>query len=357
MPDWMERIRSAVGNGGHDTMTWSAGDGALLVMPFAARILGCRVDGVEGNLFWHCPDAEDQARTTELLKAPAAMGGDRLWIAPEIAHHWPSLEAARGNKWMQAYCVPAIVDPGDYQIIESDDGHLRAEADMALHDHRVSKSISFRVERQFTVEPEPLPGIPTALKVVSFTIRNRLTATGGDEGAVAGAWDILQLPARGGGGTIICPTLHPIDAPHCYFEPFGDHVKTGPGVVSVRIDAQRQFKLGLPPQSCLGRMGYYRRGADGQCTLIVRIFGIVPGAPYVDTMRSCPDDQRTGGDCLQVYNDDGAYGEFGEMEYHDPGIVVGQHPTSREGTSITHVLAGPQSEVEEAAQWLLGVEI
>ncbi|NJL31318.1 MAG: hypothetical protein HC898_06630 [Phycisphaerales bacterium] len=32
------------------------------------------------------------------------------------------------------------------------------------------------------------------------------------------------------------------------------------------------------------------------------------------------------GDCVQAYNDDGTFGGFGEMEYHDPAIVAGRQP-------------------------------
>jgi len=355
MTDWMDRIKSSMGGAGCQTVVLDAGDGQLLLTPHAGRIVGCALDGVEGSAFWYHPDAEDPTAMKRIVaQGDVMLCGDRLWISPEVAYHWPDVDAARDDPFA-TYGFEPEIDPGRYRLVDADSDRLELQAEMSLTDHRVDKRIELRVQRQISVEPEPTAIFPDSLKRVSFTIRNALTAAGGDEGAAAGAWDILQLPVS---GTLVCPTVGAPAEPNCYFGPFGDkHVCRSDRAVCFLVDAKRQIKMGIGADQTTGRMGYHRPLSDGRSVLIVRIFAPQPGAPYVDMPLSRPRRQRTGGDCLQAYNDDGGYGLFGEMEYHDPAVIVGQTPATRTGSCITHVLAGPDADVQSVGQALLGVPL
>jgi len=43
----------------------------------------------------------------------------------------------------------------------------------------------------------------------------------------------------------------------------------------------------------------------------------------------------TPGDAVQVYNDDGNFGNFGEMEYHTPALVAGAGNDLIQDTNLT----------------------
>jgi hypothetical protein len=352
MSDWLARVQDAVQAAGFDTRLWHAGDGGLLLSTYAARIVGCQLPGVSENIFWNSPDIEDPAKAKDAMKAAGSrIGGDRLWIAPEVAYNWPNLAAARIQPFGANYLLPPEMDPAEWRIVENLTGHLHLTAQMTLVDRRVNKNITLRVNRQFNLVGRP-EGLPKTIRSASFAIRNDLATLETDGEAVAGAWDLLQVPT---GGVLVCPTLVPVRQVRRYYASFRDQdiIKDGR---SVRFHARgdRVVKFGLSAQQTTGRMAYLRR-AGRVTTAIVRIFEALPGEPYVDLPRDSS--QRFGGDALQAFCDDGRFGSFAEMEYHDPALIAGASVTSRSGYSVTHVLAGPDAPVRKAAAELVGVRV
>jgi hypothetical protein len=320
-----------------------AGDGELLVTVRGARVLACRMPGVDGNLFWHPPKLERQSDEIG--------GGDRLWIAPEVGWCWPSLDQARQDP-IRFAAVPATMDPGSYTDAGRWPGGIHLDQSLELQDVRDGKRIGLQVRRVVAAIVPP-HAVPAGVAVCSFGITNALTVTGGDEGAVAGAWDILQVPPT---GTLICPTTQRPSV-RSYYDPFGDrHVAVADDHVRFLIDGQRRIKMGLRPEHTTGRMGYFRPIDARRAALIVRVFPSLPGEQYPDIPRDHPANQRTDGDALQAYNDDGTYGGFGELEYHDPAVRVGGCET-RTGQCVTHVLTGDAGAVVEAGRSLLGVAV
>ncbi|MEE9405114.1 MAG: DUF6786 family protein [Algisphaera sp.] len=316
--------------------TLSAGDGTLQVATRGARVLSCHVDGEDANLFYE--DAEGN-------------GGDRLWIAPEVAYNWTSLEAAREDP-VAASATPKVMDPGTWAVHGTWDGGLTLAQSLELTDVRDGKRIELAIKRTVSAIAPPF-GLPDGVACTSFTVVNDLTATGGDDGAVAAAWDILQIPVT---GTLVCPTTRRVE-PRSYYEPFGDkHVQVADDSVRFLVDHKRRVKMGLRPEHTTGRMGFLRSLKKGQSSLIVRVFSVLPGEQYVDIPRDHPADQRSGGDALQAYNDDLTYGPFGEMEYVTPAVVVGgcQH---RNTACVTHAMVGPDALIREAGEALLGVAV
>ncbi|MEM9418195.1 MAG: DUF6786 family protein [Planctomycetota bacterium] len=324
-----------------ETTTIQSGDGAITVATRGARILECRVHGAPGcdeNLFY------DDGKGN---------GGDRLWIAPEVAYYWPSLEDALRDPVGTAE-TPADVDPGDYEVVgDYEDGKgLVLRNDCSLIDSRNEKAIGLELTRSFAAADTPTD-LPEGVKYVSFAITNELLVRGGDDGAVASAWNILQVPPT---GTLICPTKGKVD-PRSYYDPFGDnHVQSDDTAVRFLIDAQRRVKMGIKPADTLGKMGYYRPVGNGISTLIYREFEVDLEGTYVDIPRDHPAEQRSDGDALQAYNDDQTFGNFGEMEYVAPAVIVGE-VESRAVTCTTHVLAGPDAAVKAAGEALLGVAV
>ncbi|MCE9592431.1 MAG: hypothetical protein K8S99_18145 [Planctomycetes bacterium] len=352
MPDWFDRIDSAVRSAGFETRVWSVGAGRLLITPFAARVLSCRMDGVEGDLFWHNMDIERAEKAKAIMNsAGGGLGGDRLWLGPEIGFSWPDIKKARISPW-DSYKVPRQMDPADWHIAEEAQNHLRLTAEMTMRDGRIQKSVTVRLARQFNVIDAP-PNLPAGVKSLSFSIRNELAVLAGDDGAVVGTWDLLQLPA---GGTLVCPTLGPVSSPRIYYGAFDpQRMSHDDRAFRFQIDGKRQLKFGLTPWQTTGRAGYHRPVGGGISTLIFRTFGTQPGEPYIDLPLTS--DDLTGGDALQSYNDGGQFGGFGEMEYHDPGVIVGRSPETRSSSNTTHILAGPDAAIREAAKVLLGVPV
>lgn len=378
---WFDQLHERVEREGQRPHVLRAGSGRLLAVEHGARLLACELPGIDHNLFFDTACLGEQQPVT---------GGDRLWIAPEVAYFWPSLDDARRDP-KGAAVTPPQIDPADYRPRGvASESEFALETQMKLADQRNGKTFGVSVTRGWrggissALESEAHAG----LRGCGFVTTHGLSLSGGgtegpadNPGAsgVAGAWSILQVPP---GGTLICPTTARVD-PHSYYDPFGhQHVAVDDRCVRFLIDGQRRIKMGIRPEHTTGRMGYYRppgstpnnisgsNGGAGLSSLVVRIFGVFPGEPYCDLLRgdSAHDAFARGvllesalrGDALQAYNDDGdafAGTTFGEMEYHDPCVVEGCGPGLRTGASVTHVVVGPDEAVRAYGAELLGVEV
>ncbi len=354
MPNWFDAIAESTRKHDAQPQTLEVGDARLLVTVHGARLLACdfpKVRGLDTNLFWSHPSLLTP-ESSDAAFAEGPIGGDRLWIAPEVGFIFFDLKNARRDP-ITFGKTPTAMDPGDWRIIEQSQNHLRLQTEMTLTDHRLKKDITFRAARQFDSVGRP-DGIPKRLRWAGVAIRNELTLLESQTGTMAGAWDLLQLPPT---GWLICPTVGEVKKVNSFYDSFGPkHVKIDKTSVRFLIDGKRRVKMGVPPHQTTGRMGYYRKLPGGKLSsLIVRMFGPQPGEPYIDLPRSS--NAFFGGDAVQAYNDDGRFGGFGEMEHHDPALVAGQEPAVRNGSCVTHVFVGSDADVKAAGRVLLGVRV
>ncbi|MEM1207990.1 MAG: DUF6786 family protein [Planctomycetota bacterium] len=389
---WFDDLHERAADEGQRPHVLQAGDGGgrLLITEHGARVLACELPGVDDNLFFHTDHTGAGGAKGKVT------GGDRLWIAPEVAFFWPSLEDARRDPKGTA-AVPDLIDPAGYRnTTDTDEVSTTLELCQSwsmdreglIKNKRGGGRLNLQRYRTFTW-PSSLGAFDFETVVAcSFSIVHSMTCMdeGSDPGRIAGIWDILQVPI---GGTLICPTTinvaesdrytageqshceTPNAGPRSYYEPFGErHVAVEEDCVRFLIDGQRRTKMGILPEHTTGRMGYYRPLGDGRSSLIFRSFGVFPGEPYCDLPVNHPahDAVAAGkdhpemfrGDALQAYNDDGdAFpgASFGEMEYHDPCVIAGRGPTSRTGSCVTHVMAGPDGAIKRLGRELLGVEV
>ncbi|WP_428389701.1 DUF6786 family protein [Mucisphaera sp.] len=345
---WFDRLCEGVEARGWSPVVMTTEGGRLLAVRENARLLGVEVAGAGDNGVWHDPAFEDPKGSGPI----SGGGGDRLWIAPEVAYYWPSLELARKDAGKYAI-LPADVDPGRYAEVSSDAKGVAYGTTATLKDHRVGVTIAFEVLRTFRL-CEPLAGLGEGVTCLSYAMENRLTLGSGDFGAVAGAWSICQVPT---GGVLHCPTVREALAEvTSYYEPFGERVTVDGDGVRFRVDGLAKIKMGIAASATSGRMGYYRETEAG-ALLMLRAFPSLPGEPYVDVPISAESKQRYGRDVLQAYNHDGGPETFGEMEYHDPALVVGRGPEVRSGVSVTHAVFGEAAKVRAVGEAFLGMRV
>jgi hypothetical protein len=346
MSSAIETIEKTLAASGIKTLRLSFGAGSFLFTVNAARLLVAELPGVRGNLFWHHPDVENpQAASKAFGSGGGNIGGDRLWLGPEIAYMWPTTADARRDPF-GTWFMNRAMDPGAYQLLDHGTDHVTVTTDMSLTDQRSGQKISTRVKRTYN-KPGNSPRWPAGVVGASFSTTSELTLLSGDPGAVACTWPLLQVPP---GGWLICPTHQPVAEPRSYYNPWGEKLRTTPSAVITTVTGEGNNKFGLSPTQTTGRMGYLRKVGD-VTTLIFRAFDPQPKEPYVDVPRDS--DERFGGDALQSFNGGG----FGEMEAQDPAIIAGSGPTSRTNRFVTHVIAGPDAAVREVASELLGVKL
>ncbi|MES2693277.1 MAG: hypothetical protein V4773_07370 [Verrucomicrobiota bacterium] len=314
----------------------------ILVSEFGGRILALAPDG-KTNLLW-INLATFKSGQIDKWRNGAEwpnLGGDRTWISPEVDTNLHRHEefAAAGNapdpkRFGAAYEVPRAIDPANYLLARTEDG-LRLSADMAVRWLRSGTKIDLQVERRITLIAKPPRTVRPGIAFCGYTQASRLSSLTPLQSARPGLWQLLQVP---GGGTITAaapPGIHPTA---WIGNPAWTRTDTG---ISSELRTDASFKWSLRAAQCRGRLLNLRELDCDRAGLIVREFSVAADAAYADCPPHAPQD--TGHAC-QVYVDDGAFGGFGEMEFHSPALFPGA-PGSVAVTAHTWGFIGPSSEV------------
>ena len=274
---------------------WRTAAGTITLLPSRGRVLQVNVGGVEA--YWVNP------RWT----GDWNVGGDRLWLSPEADFNWPTRHVD-----FSKYIVPAAVDPGRWELERHERGFCQVRQQVTVpHMHKAVK-VRGELRRSFTMVE-----LPDAPGLMAYRTDNELQLVDGPVGQGVGLWSLLQVP-KGGEMIIGCRRKGM----------FRTHFGTVParlrqirkGEVRLRITGDHQYKIGVPNDIPTGRM-VYARPVGEKYLVIARQFFPQPWRAYCDAPLSA---RGTPGDAVQVYNDSGALGGFGEMEFHSPALVVGR---------------------------------
>ena len=238
------------------------------------------------------------------------------------------------------YEVPEAVDPGNWTVTKTERNYCRISQQVSLSNHHIDSHINLTLVRSFTLLEPVLK--PFFTKHIAWQTDNELLIHDGTPGQRIGLWSLLQVP---GGGTL--SVRGPGDVPfRDYFSPIPDKLWRKCGdVLHVDITGTQQYKIGIAPNAITGTMAYARKVAGGYL-IIYRKFFPQPWRPYVDVPMN---DLKGNGDAMQIYNDDGSFGGFGEMEYHSPAIQAGAGNDHIMDTNLTIVGFVPE---DHWAGWL-----
>jgi hypothetical protein len=280
------------------------------------------------------------------------IGGDRMWIAPEIQYHVPD----RHDFWGSVFW-PEQVDPGTYKLERLGPGQWRLSQDMVLEAYNLASGqkelhlerLIRQVEdplRNVTAFPELVDGVLFAgyEQVVTLSERKR-------DDIVSEAWSLTQLNS---GGVLVIPASPRVEYTD-YYQPIDESLQTiHPDHVRLQITGDRQYKVGYKAAHVFGRLAYYNQLDDGRAYLIVRNFFNNPSAPYAEEPDHTPGCR---GHSIHVYNDDGNAGGFGELECNAPTIGGETGRSSSTDQLVLWMYVGAPGKVKEIGLHLLGIEI
>ncbi len=230
------------------------------------------------------------------------MGGERLWIAPEIQYNIKD----RADFW-GSHHVPAAMDPGQYRL-GAGDRSARLSTEMTLQAYNLSQGeVRLRVEQSIS-RLGLLPSMTAEAVIGAHYLRKIELSPHPVSGPVSQSWVLTQLNA--GGELFILG--HPDMKAATYFgDPTLQALTPQGKVFRIAITGQRQFKTGYSAASPRGQIGYINALDDGQSYLLVRYFVIHPDGLYAEEI---PDQPGANGHAIHVYNDGGQFGANGEME-------------------------------------------
>jgi hypothetical protein len=284
------------------------------------------------------------------------MGGDRIWIAPEVQYL-----ATDRDRFNETCVIPEQMDPGSWTLARADPGAdrwvLRQRATLEAYSlARGRKTLD--VVRQVSPAPNPLRNLRGAgsllagVRYAGWEQTVTLAETVSDD-IVSETWNVLQVRP---GSTILIPCSPRIEISEIggYRHPVPEAARAVRGNhLQIEVTGDRQWKIGLRSAHVTGRLGCLVRPGSGEPCLLVRNFGNNPSALYAEESFDQPGNN---GNSVHVYHDDGELGSFGELECN--GQAIGG-PTGRSAstdTFTTWVYLGPTAAIGEIAAHLLGIE-
>jgi hypothetical protein len=324
---------------------WSLPDAELLLTQRGARVLGVFLHGADGNLLWTNPVLHSVETARHFVHSREwNAGGDRLWLSPEIDLHFLS----PASPTHQEYGVPACIDPGGYVLESEDDACITLATGGEVSNRRSGESLAFRLRRTLRTCESPVHA--EGLRYCGYESVSELKVTRPVESpARYGIWQLAQLPP---GGAVIVPVRGDPELVDYFRTGVAEHCRLRDGCVEFPVTGRVQHKLGLRADQVSGRMGYLRPSEGDGATLMVRDSIIAATAHYADF----PSHQRDRSDvAVQLYNDGGDFGGFGEMEHHSAATAPDARAATRDA-SRTWCYAGPIGRIREIAAELLGVE-
>jgi len=291
---------------------WQKEMGRITLLPERGRILQVTVGGQAA--FWNNPQWTGDWN----------VGGDRLWVAPEVDWFWNS--AKRPD--VQQYQIPATVDPGRWQVENLEPSSCRWRQRSRVECRHRKSAVDIELTRCISLVADA--DVPYFTQWMAYRTDNELRVLSGTKGQRIGLWSLLQIPA---GGQLIFPCRSK-PAFRLYFGSIPPALWSRTAEqVTCRITGDHQYKIGFAPDVIRGRMIYARPVKGGQL-VTYREFHPQPWRDYADRPLSA---LQTQGDAVQVYNDSGKYGGFGEMEYHSPALTVGRGNDYLQDASYTVV--------------------
>jgi hypothetical protein len=345
----------------------TAGAGRIVVSGYGGRILGPFLG--EDSLGWLSPlFADAESFCAAVGGGTWNLGGDRIWLAPELSYN-----VRDRRHFLESYALQAAVDPGSYRLEPLSEGwtpagaspapvppsraggcRLLQEIELERYDRPAPGRKRLRVERLVRPAGDPLRDVARYGE-----LRDELSFSGYEQvvtlsdlrpdGRESQAWSITQVPP---GGAILVPVV-PGAEYQDHLEPAGEaHLELSGSRLRVLVRGDRLFKIELKAAHHFGRFGYYRPLPGGGAGLLVKLFFNNPSAAYV---MEAPHRPGVRGYSLDIYHDDGGLGGFAEMECHGQPVGCPGGADWSEDRFLTWAYRGSEAAVREACMQLLGV--
>lgn len=323
---------------------------SILITQHGGHILGPFSEQFPEGLFWIPDSIQDKNRYKELIDRKIwNIGGDRVWIAPEIQFN------IRDRKhYRESLDTPKTIDPGSFSLTrEQDTIHLSQELDLTSYNTVTgTMHICFRRSIQKALNPlQKLPNYAELMKKMTYCGYEQILDLSGssEQDIFAESWDLLQVRTK---GTLYIPMYTPLRGTD-HYAPTGQHETLTDHGVLLRLTGDSQYKIAYKSAVLTGRFGYLMDSNTENSVLIVQNYPNNPSAMYSEEPPH-PDYAGDTGYSIHIYNDDGKSGGFAEMECNMQTIGKPTGISRSIDRLTTWIFSGPKVQLKEVSQFLLG---
>ncbi len=318
------------------------------------RIFGPYGDDKGSGSLWTSGTIYDESLFSEMVKQKDwCIGGDRIWLAPEVQYNIPDRFS---DITKNGYSLQTQIDPGHYTLHITAIGDVLLYQDMKLKLYNTAAGIKhLSLKRLISPAMDPIrcvrgyENISKKVKYTGYTQMIQLKDRTPDS-AMTEIWNLIQVNP---GGFAIIPVAGEVEYQDYYAPIDPSYMKVTEKAIFLKLTGGRKYKVGVKSACVFGRVGYIEDIEGEDVRLIVRNFFNNPSFPYIDEPIKKP---GSSGDSLQIYNDDGNLGGFGEIEVH--GCAVGGNTGRKESRDIIDFwqYVGKKEEIWLVAKLLLGID-
>lgn len=347
----LEQLVSTLNTGGETYAVLNAGSAQILITQRGGRIFGPFLSKDAPALTWINPAlAAPHTFAAFIANKEWNLGGNRIWIAPEIQY----IIHDRFDFW-GTHRLPAAIDPGQYILtVDRESVHLAQRITLKAYNIAAGEKTLDVTRRIYTHVVNPLRALNHAsvfdeVTFIGYAQEVTLTDMGGAPMA-SEAWDLVQLNP---GGQLIIPVTGEVEVSPYFGSPTDDSLtpRANPPHLRIAITGDRQYKVGYKAAYLTGRFGYYQTLSDGRACLMIRHYDNNPSAHYSEEP---PQNPGVNGHSIHVYNDDGGMGGFGEMECSGQAIGGPDGRTTHTDTFTMWCYVGTPDLVNAIGRILLG---
>jgi hypothetical protein len=328
-------------------------DGSRIVISQrGGRILGPFQDEESPSIFWvNGAFGESESFKEFLASGHWNLGGDRIWIAPEIQFN------TRDRKnFFGAFHLPEAMDPGQYKLEQTSTGCWRLSMDCTLEAYNLSSGTKkLHLDRLIQPVEDPLRNLKNYSELVEnvkfcgYEQIVTLEESQKDE-IVSETWSLIQLNP---GGRLGIPSTPCVEY-HDYYLPIDDTLMTlHPHHISLNVTGDRTYKVGFKSPLVFGRIGYFNEFAAGRAYLVVRNFFNNPSGFYTEEIDRSPGQK---GFSIHIYNDNGGLGGFGELECNEQAIGAYTGRSKSTDQLGLWIYTGKVEKIKSIALHLLGID-